>query len=371
VADEPAWRALFEQPLSLTLEQSFDSDLVRGIVLTDGLIGTFARADEPSLRQNRCLLYHVIGNGTGDWDVPVGGMGAITASLADVAAAGGAELVCGAEVLAADPAGEVRYRRGDAEHRVHGDHLLANISPDTLAGLLGEPVDELLGELAGDRPEGAQLKVNMVLSRLPRLRDTSVDPKAAFAGTFHVNEGYRQLADAYAEAAAGRIPALPPCEIYCHSLTDPSIVGAGERAAGAQTLTLFGLHLPARLFAGRNDAARAEALAATLASLDSALAEPIEDCLLRDANGKPCVEAKTRSTWSASSACRPGTSSTGTCPGPTPPTPSGSVAGGWRPGTTACCSAALAPRAAAGSAASGAQRRDGGTRPLSARRRRT
>ncbi|HEX4248972.1 MAG TPA: NAD(P)/FAD-dependent oxidoreductase [Pseudonocardia sp.] len=293
VADEPAWQALFERPLSETLERTFGSDLVRGVVLTDGLIGTFARADEPSLRQNRCLLYHVIGNGTGDWDVPVGGMGAVTGSLADVAASAGASLVCGAEVLAADPEGEVRYRHGDAEHRVHGEHLLSNVSPDTLAGLLGEPVSDLLGEPAGPPPEGAQLKVNMVLARLPRLRDSAVDPKAAFAGTFHVNEGYRQLADAYAEAAAGRIPTLPPCEIYCHSLTDPSIVGAGARAGGAQTLTLFGLHLPARLFAGRNDEARAEALAATLASLNSVLAEPIEDCLLRDANGRPCVEAKT------------------------------------------------------------------------------
>jgi phytoene dehydrogenase-like protein len=220
-------------------------------------------------------------------------MGAVTGSLADVAASAGASLVCGAEVLAADPEGEVRYRHGDAEHRVHGEHLLSNVSPDTLAGLLGEPVSDLLGEPAGPPPEGAQLKVNMVLARLPRLRDSAVDPKAAFAGTFHVNEGYRQLADAYAEAAAGRIPTLPPCEIYCHSLTDPSIVGAGARAGGAQTLTLFGLHLPARLFAGRNDEARAEALAATLASLNSVLAEPIEDCLLRDANGRPCVEAKT------------------------------------------------------------------------------
>jgi hypothetical protein len=73
---------------------------------------------------------------------------------------------------------------------------------------------------------------------------------------FHVNESYEQLATAYAEAAAGRIPSVPPCEIYCHSLTDPSILGADERAAGVQTLTLFGLHMPARLFEGRNDVAR-------------------------------------------------------------------------------------------------------------------
>ncbi|MEV7096371.1 NAD(P)/FAD-dependent oxidoreductase [Amycolatopsis sp. NPDC051045] len=280
-----AWSVLFERPVGETLTAWFGDDTVRGVVLTDALIGTFASAGEADLRQNRCLLYHVIGNGTGDWDVPVGGMGAVTGSLAAVAAAAGARLVTGAEVLAVDPDGEVRYRRDDAEHVVRGGHVLANVAPATLARLLGED--------PADRPEGAQLKVNLVLSRLPRLRDPDVRAAEAFGGTFHVNETFTQLETAYREAAAGRIPALPPCEIYCHSLTDPSILGPAERAAGVQTLTLFGLHMPARLFAGRNEEAREEALRATLASLNSVLAEPIEDCLLTAPDGRPAVEAKT------------------------------------------------------------------------------
>ncbi len=258
---------------------------MRGVVLTDALIGTFASADDEQLRQNRCLLYHLIGNGTGDWDVPVGGMGAVTGALADAARRAGATLVTGAEVLSVTPDGEVLYREGDTERVVVGGHVLANVAPRTLARLLGEESSET--------PEGAQLKVNMVLRRLPRLRDTAVDPRDAFGGTFHVNESFAQLETAYREAADGRLPALPPCEIYCHSLTDPSILGPAERAAGVQTLTLFGLHMPARLFEADNDGARAEALRATMASLDRVLAEPIEDCLLPDGDGKPCIEAKT------------------------------------------------------------------------------
>ncbi|ANN19187.1 FAD-dependent oxidoreductase [Amycolatopsis orientalis] len=281
--DPAAWDALFERPIAETLTGMFGDDTVRGVVLTDALIGTFADAGD--FRQNLCLLYHVIGNGTGDWDVPVGGMGAVTGALASTARAAGARLVTGAEVLSIDPDGSVRYRLGDEEIGVRGGHVLANVAPRTLARLLGEEPPEA--------PEGAQLKVNMVLSRLPRLRDPGVDPREAFGGTFHVNEGYEQLATAYAEAAAGRIPSLPPCEIYCHSLTDPSILGPAERSAGVQTLTLFGLHMPARLFAGRGDAAREEALRATLSSLDSVLAEPIEDCVLRAPDGRLCVEAKT------------------------------------------------------------------------------
>ena len=118
-------------------------------------------------------------------------------------------------------------------------------------------------------------------------------PEDAFAGTFHVNESAGQLDEAYQQAASGRIPELPPCEAYCHSLTDPSILGAELRAAGVQTLTVFALHMPARLFAGDPAAAKREAVAATLRSLDTVLAESIEECLLDDAHGEPCLEART------------------------------------------------------------------------------
>ena len=280
VADDAAWEALFERPLGEVLEATFPDDVERGIALTDALIGTFASADEPSLRQNRCFLYHVIGNGTGSWDVPVGGMGALTAALAGAAAAAGAELRCGAEVTGIDPGGEVRWEGGAAT----AGHVLANVAPAVLARLLGEPEP-------GPVPEGAQLKLNMLLSRLPQLRDPGVDPREAFAGTLHVNESASQLAAAYEEAAAGRIPRLPPCEVYCHSLTDPSILGPELQAAGAQTLTCFGLHMPARLFT--TPEAKDAAVAATLRSLNGVLAEPIEDCLWRTPEGEPCLEART------------------------------------------------------------------------------
>jgi phytoene dehydrogenase-like protein len=165
-------------------------------------------------------------------------------------------------------------------------HVLCGAAPAVLARLLGEAPTEA-------PPEGAQLKLNMVLSRLPRLRDGAVAATDAFAGTLHVNESYTQLQAAYDEAAAGQIPTLPPCEIYCHSLTDPSILGPDLQAAGAQTLTLFGLHMPARLFRADHDAAKRAAVDATLRSLNSVLAEPVEDCLWRDADGAPCLEART------------------------------------------------------------------------------
>ncbi|MFF0298809.1 phytoene desaturase family protein [Kitasatospora sp. NPDC004614] len=308
VDDPVAWAELFERPLGEALERRFADDVVRGVVLTDGLIGTFTHAHDPSLRQNRCFLYHVIGGGTGDWDVPVGGMGAVTGALAEAARAGGAEFLTGCEVVAVDPGGrgrpaEVGYLDADGvERRVGARWVLCNAAPVELARLLGAgggagAADAGVGGDEGvsgeDAPEGAQLKVNMLLRRLPRLRDGAVDVRDAFGGTFHIAESYRELESAYRAAAAGRLPSPAPSEIYCHSLADRSILGP-EVPAGWHTLTLFGLQLPARLFAGSGDpeGVRQAALTGVLAALDGVLAEPLAECLAVDGDGRPCMEVR-------------------------------------------------------------------------------
>ena len=279
--DAAAWRAMVEEPIGHAICDAVRNDLVRGVIATDALIGTFARLDDRSLVQNICFLYHVLG---GDWQVPIGGMGSVTAALAAAAVGHGAEITTGADVYAVDLSGQVHYRLlgrgGDGEHLIRGRFVLAGVTPAVLAALLGEPPPPLA--------PGSQVKVNMVLRRLPRLRDNSVTPEQAFAGTFHVNETWSQLDTAYSHAAAGQLPNPLPCEAYCHSLTDPSILSAALRDSGAQTMTVFGLHTPHSL------GAEPDALTGlVLASLNSVLAEPIQDVLLTDAHGRPCIETTT------------------------------------------------------------------------------
>lgn len=280
------WDAVFERPIGEAITDATRNDLVRGVLATDALIGTFARTDEPSLRQNICLLYHLLGGGTGDWDVPVGGMGAVTAALAAAARRHGAEIITSAQVSAVTPDGEVSYRIGDEARTVRAQFVLANVTPVVLAGLLGEQAPALA--------PGAQTKVNLMLRRLPRLLDETVSPEQAFGGTFHINETFSQLENAYIQAAEGTIPDPLPCEIYCHSLTDPSILSPALRESGAQTLTVFGLHTPHSLLAGKDpDAMRSALCDSVLSSLNSVLAEPVQDLVLLDGNGEPCIEAKT------------------------------------------------------------------------------
>lgn len=131
----------------------------------------------------------------------------------------------------------------------------------------------------------------MLLSRLPKLK-SGIDPRLAFAGTFHVNERYSQLESAYQSALSGNIPTDLPLEMYCHTLTDPTILSPDLNQKGFQTLTLFGLHTPAALFDEDPEGAKRAAKQAALESLNQYLAEPIESVLAVCGDGSLAIEAK-------------------------------------------------------------------------------
>jgi phytoene dehydrogenase-like protein len=276
--------SFLETPIGELIENEIESDLVRGVILTDALIGTFAPNVDPAMDASKCFLYHVIGGGTGDWNIPVGGMGAVTASMRDAAERFGSRLISNAEVTGIEESGFVRYQKDGEEFELQAGKILANISRSELNRLMGKQTEPV---------SGAQVKVNMLLRRLPKLK-ADIDPVAAFGGTFHINENYSQLQAAFDAACAGKIPDPLPCEIYCHSLTDPSILSEELRNQGVQTLTVFALHTPHSLVANSdNDQMRTRLESAVIKSLNSVLAEDIRDLLLPDTNGNPCIETKT------------------------------------------------------------------------------
>ena len=269
------WTALTERPIGELIAERFTDDIVRGVAATDALIGTDASLFDPDLRANRCFLYHVVGRGTGEWLVPIGGMGAVLESLVDRARQLGVRIVTDAEVTAVseDAGGVEIVCTNGTDYRA--DWLLAAVAPAI--------VDRWQGTDSG-WPEGSQVKINLLLDRLPRLK-SGLDPAVAFAGTTHLEEGFEQLEAGYAAAASGRLADPLPAEIYCHSLTDPSILGGHP----GHTLTVFGLHAPARLFAA-DPTLRDRVVEMTLAGLQKHLDEPLADCLSADEDGRPCID---------------------------------------------------------------------------------
>jgi len=236
IGDRATWPQHFKNAgyYSARVSKIFHMGVPGGI--ENGGDGTFVSAND--MQANRCFLYHLIGNGTGQWRVPQGGMGALVRELYRIATLHGVEIKTQSKVsvLESGPAG-VRFETESGETYTAKDLLFA-AAPQLLARLLGRAVPESL--------EVAQLKINMLLSRLPRLK-SGVDPRLAFAGTFHINESYIQWEAAYARARGGEMPQPLPLEMYCHTLTDPSILSAELIAKGFHTLTIWKKTSPYRV----------------------------------------------------------------------------------------------------------------------------
>jgi phytoene dehydrogenase-like protein len=88
------------------------------------------------------------------------------------------------------------------------------------------------------------------------------------------------------------LPTHTPCEVYCHTLTDDSILSPELRAQGYHTMTLFGLDVPFSLFTRGKDMMRDQAEKSFIASIDQWLEEPLTDCLARARDGSLCLESK-------------------------------------------------------------------------------
>ena len=284
-----AWRSLVEEPLGIAVERFLQDDLVRGLVFTDAKVGVLTHPHDSSLLQNRCFLYHLIGNRTGEWKVPVGGMGNVARELEQAARKHGAELRTSVTLRNLDLSGKRRVIAfacdGEAQ-TVEARFLLINFGSNVLAQLLGQPYEPDASH------DGSVFKINMLLHRLPRLKDPHHAAADAFRGTFHIDEGYEQMKMSYQQAAHGRLPNQLPSEVYCHSLTDDSILSPALRAKGFQTLTLFGIDTPWPLFAQDHATMRKRAEARFIAGMNGWLAEPLEECLAVARDGTLCVESK-------------------------------------------------------------------------------
>jgi phytoene dehydrogenase-like protein len=282
------WDYLVEKPLAALIEDHLTDDTLRGLVFTDAKIGVPTYPDDPTLLQNRTFIYHIIGQGSGEWRVPVGGMGSLVDALRQRALAAGVVIAASAEVIKVEhglPVSEVTFIREEKEASVAARYVLFNTSWDIANRCLPGVYQE-------DQVDGSVFKINMLLKKLPGLQDTRVTPRQAFTGTFHLYEGYEHMQTSYQNAQSGLVMENIPGEMYCHSLTDPSILSEELQQKGAHALTLFGLDVPYTWFARDNAGMKAEITRRFLASINDFVTGDIQDCLALDTNGNPCIEAK-------------------------------------------------------------------------------
>ena len=278
---DKVWDYLIEKPIGAEIERRFKNDVVKGVVLTDALIGTFVSAHD--MQANICFLYHLIGNGTGEWKVPKGGMGQIVIELERVAKSFAVEIRTNSDVTAIEESSESVVVKTSTGESYEGKNLLFAAAPQLLSKLTGRSAPSSL--------EGSQLKINMLLKKLPRLK-SGQDPRLAFAGTFHADENFSQLELALNEAREGSLPTKLPLEMYCHTLTDPTILSPDLIEQGYQTLTLFGIHTSASLFDKDNEGVKEVLKQKALDGLNQYLADPMEEVLAVNKDGSFAIEVK-------------------------------------------------------------------------------
>lgn len=219
---------------------------------------------------------------------PTGGMSTLTMGLRAKARENKVKVLESARVEGITKSGEhylVHFKHEKVGEEVQAKYVFCGIAKTALQKLLGEkaaPPDPL--------HQGNQTKINILLQRLPKLAHRFYKPEQAFAGTFHVNEGARNLEESANLAALGTLPGLLPFEIYSHSMTDRSIFGERDRSSEKHTLSMFVLNTPYSLFAESHYDTKQIILSQVMRSLDTYLGEPVMDCIAQDKHSKPCIQ---------------------------------------------------------------------------------
>jgi phytoene dehydrogenase-like protein len=225
----------------------FASELIRTMyVVTDGLSGLHAGPDDPGTGHN-FLVHNMcrLPGGDGTWMIVRGGMGTVSAAIADRARRAGVRIVTGTPVKAIsvvdNAASEIELADGRA---VAARVVVGACDPFTLASLVTLP-RPLVDRLEALRRPGTTLKVNLALSGLPAFSCLPPDAPLPFGSTIHLLEQDSPL-DAvramWADVRAGRLPAFPTIEWYLHTTTDTSL----QDEAGHHSSALFVQSVPWR-----------------------------------------------------------------------------------------------------------------------------
>ena len=243
--------------------EAFETDALQAATAWRGV--RYASLGPWSAGSTAILLADSAGNdggAAGQTIFALGGPGALSVALASSARAAGAELRCGAEVVAIT----TRDDRVSGVALANGEEIAA---PVVVSGL--DPKRTLLGLCdpvvigptmrwrAGNyRTPGVVAKVNLVLDRLPRFPAAGGDEQM-IRGRILVAPGIDAIERAFDAAKYGRASATPIVEATIPSLADPSLV---ERApAGTQVMSVLAQYAPYRLREGSwDDPGRADAL---------------------------------------------------------------------------------------------------------------
>jgi phytoene dehydrogenase-like protein len=244
---------LFTKSAADYLAQWFESEVVKGALAFDGIVGAYASPYAPGTAY--LLLHYAFGevNGqAGVWGHAIGGMGAITQAMARVAEARGAVIRTDAPaaclIVENGKAAGVHLQSGE---RVSARAVAANVPPKLLFRDLlpdGAVEPELRRRFTCMKSGSGAFRMNVALSELP---DFTCRPgrnlQDHHGSGIIIGPTVAYLERAYLDARAHGWSRKPVIEMVIPSTRDPTLAPAGKHVA-----SLFVQYVAPHLPEGRN-----------------------------------------------------------------------------------------------------------------------
>lgn len=219
----------------------FESDLLRAMyAVTDGFSGLDGTWSSPGTGMN-FLVHNMcrLPQSAGAFAIVRGGMGTVTARLAEAAERAGAIIRTNRKVhRIVVEGGEVQGVALDDGEEAKSAVVLCNADPFRMLELAGSESfpDAYTARIAAYKRDGTTLKVNLALRSLPRFA-CGFSFEAVGGATVHLlpdePDVIASLERSHADARAGRLPAFPTIEWYVHTTVDPTMRDEQGRHSGA------------------------------------------------------------------------------------------------------------------------------------------
>jgi phytoene dehydrogenase-like protein len=216
------------------LSEWFESEELKALISTSGIIGTWAGPEEPGTAY--VLMHHAVGDlGEGkvsEWGYPIGGMGAVTGALRASAES------FGAEVRVSSPVEHILVESGAVRGAVtaSGEEfrapLVISACHPKITFLRQIAREDLPGEFVRDienwKTRSGTVKINLALSHLPGFRDDPNGEDFEIAGSsIMIAPTIRYLEKAFEEARDGAASTAPFSETCIPSYYDPTLAPEG------------------------------------------------------------------------------------------------------------------------------------------------
>lgn len=206
----------------------FETELLRATVAARGIHGAFA--GPWSAGTSLGLLWQAAMDGSAllPASYPKGGMGGLSAALANAAKAAGVEIRTPAHVARIDAAGAKAKVVLDNGEEIESRVVVSNADPRSTFLNLVDPIDlepNFLLKMRNYRAPGTVAKINLALSGLPAFRGVEQE---RLKGRIHIGHEIDYLERAFDASKYGEFSPEPYLDVTIPSLGDPSLAPAGK-----------------------------------------------------------------------------------------------------------------------------------------------